>query len=115
MSKKYVKTRNNKTGGGINKSRRGGVSTSSIQDANAASVGEKHSIKNSKNQDSRTKDNVSETVENVSKPPCFLALIPCALMGHCSNSMDESSELQTSEDGMFYCSLCEVEVMLLNL
>ncbi|MFS7958065.1 putative protein S-acyltransferase [Helianthus anomalus] len=27
----------------------------------------------------------------------------------CSSSNDESTELQTSEDGMFYCSLCEVE------
>ncbi|KAJ0724910.1 putative protein S-acyltransferase [Helianthus annuus] len=109
-SKKYVKTRNNKTGGGIKESKLGGVSTSSIQDANAASVGEKHSIKNRNDQDSRTEDNASETVENVSKRPCFLALIPCALMCHCSSSNDESSELQTSEDGMFYCSLCEVEV-----
>ncbi|KAJ0677673.1 putative protein S-acyltransferase [Helianthus annuus] len=108
-SKKYVKTRNNKTGGGIKESKLGGVSTSSIQDANAASVGEKHSIKNRKDQDSRTEDNASETVENVSKRPYLLALIPCALMCRCSSSNDESSELQTSEDGMFYCSLCEVE------
>ncbi|KAK1419914.1 hypothetical protein QVD17_29351 [Tagetes erecta] len=76
-SKKYIKTRNNKTG------------------ANGASVGKKHSIKKTKNQDSKS---------------CFLALTPCALMCRCSSSNDESSEHQMSEDGMFYCNLCEVEV-----
>ncbi|CAA3007454.1 probable S-acyltransferase 22 [Olea europaea subsp. europaea] len=37
----------------------------------------------------------------------MLALLPCALV---CNSCDKSSEQQMSEDGMFYCSLCEVEV-----
>ncbi|KAK1415958.1 hypothetical protein QVD17_31746 [Tagetes erecta] len=109
-SKKYTNTTNKKMSGRVKESKLGGDSTSSIQDANAASVGGKHSIKDSKNQGSRTEDNVSETVKNSSKPCWFLALIPCALMCHCSSSNDESSELQTSEDGMFYCSLCEVEV-----
>ncbi|KAG7658971.1 Palmitoyltransferase DHHC domain [Arabidopsis suecica] len=34
---------------------------------------------------------------------------PCALLCSCCSGKDESSE-QMSEDGMFYCSLCEVEV-----
>ncbi|CAE5963554.1 unnamed protein product [Arabidopsis arenosa] len=34
---------------------------------------------------------------------------PCALLCSCCGGRDESSE-QMSEDGMFYCSLCEVEV-----
>ncbi|KAG7589505.1 Palmitoyltransferase DHHC domain [Arabidopsis suecica] len=34
---------------------------------------------------------------------------PCALLCSCCSGRDESSE-QMSEDGMFYCSLCEVEV-----
>lgn len=113
-SKKYVKTPKNQMGGRVEESKLGGESTSSIQDANAASVGEKHSIKNSKKQDSRTEDNVSETVIETSKSSCLmavLALVPCVAMCHCSNSNEESSELQTSEDGMFYCSLCEVEVI----
>ncbi|KAI3730736.1 hypothetical protein L1987_61912 [Smallanthus sonchifolius] len=109
-SKKYSKTPNKKMSGRVKESKLGGESTSSIQDANAASVGGKSSIKNTKNQDSRTEDNVSETVKNTSKLPWFLALVPCALICHCSSSNEESSELQTSEDGMFYCSLCEVEV-----
>ncbi|KAK9063616.1 hypothetical protein SSX86_017487 [Deinandra increscens subsp. villosa] len=109
-SKKYIKTPNNKMGGRVKESKLGGESASSMQDMNAASVGGKPSIKNTKNQDSRTEDNVSETVKNTSKSSWFLALIPCALICHCSSSNDDSSELQTSEDGMFYCSLCEVEV-----
>ncbi|KAH0919477.1 hypothetical protein HID58_027137 [Brassica napus] len=35
---------------------------------------------------------------------------PCALLCGCCSGRGESSEQQTSEDGMFYCSLCEVEV-----
>lgn len=103
-------------GGSAKESKLGGESTSSIQDANGTSIGEKQTIKNSKNQDSRAEDNVSQT-ENVKTTSSWFmavgALIPCALMCHCSNSNDESSELQTSEDGMFYCSLCEVEVNFL--
>ncbi|KAJ0900230.1 putative protein S-acyltransferase [Helianthus annuus] len=109
-SKKYSKTPNSKTSGRVKESKLGGESTSSIQDANAASVGGKQSVKNVKNLDSRTDDNVSETVKSTAKPCWFVALVPCALMCGCSSSNDESSELQTSEDGMFYCSLCEVEV-----
>ncbi|XP_076900272.1 putative protein S-acyltransferase 22 [Bidens hawaiensis] len=95
-SKKYVKARNNKE--------------CKLGEKQDASVGEKHSMKNSKNQDSRTDDNVSENVEKTSNSCGLLALVPCALMCHCSSSNDESSELQMSEDGTFYCSLCEVEV-----
>lgn len=41
---------------------------------------------------------------------CFTGLlVPCAFLCNCSSS-HESSEQQMSEDGMFYCSLCEVEV-----
>ncbi|XP_076889857.1 putative protein S-acyltransferase 22 [Bidens hawaiensis] len=110
-SKKYTKTLSNKMSGRVKESKLGAGSTSSIQDANAASVGGKSSVKNTKNQDSRTEDNVSETEKTGSRPSWFWALIPCGLMYHCcSSSNDESSELQNSEDGMFYCSLCEVEV-----
>ncbi|ESQ28304.1 hypothetical protein EUTSA_v10018316mg [Eutrema salsugineum] len=35
---------------------------------------------------------------------------PCALLCGCCSGRDESSDQQMSEDGMFYCSLCEVEV-----
>ncbi|KAJ4874650.1 putative protein S-acyltransferase 22 [Raphanus sativus] len=47
-----------------------------------------------------------------SQRSCFLRVLcsPCALICGCCGERDESSEQQMSEDGMFYCSLCEVEV-----
>ncbi|XP_009105487.1 probable protein S-acyltransferase 22 [Brassica rapa] len=47
-----------------------------------------------------------------SQGSCFLRVLcsPCALICGCCSGRDESSEQQMSEDGMFYCSLCEVEV-----
>ncbi|WOL01697.1 putative protein S-acyltransferase 22 [Canna indica] len=44
--------------------------------------------------------------------PCLAALSWCGLsfMFNCCQSHDQSSE-QMSEEGMFYCSLCEVEVL----
>ncbi|MFS8025173.1 putative protein S-acyltransferase [Helianthus anomalus] len=45
-------------------------------------------------------------------PSCLmvvLCLIPRALTCHCWSSEEESSQHQTSEDGIFFCSLCEVE------
>ncbi|KAF8099951.1 hypothetical protein N665_0235s0048 [Sinapis alba] len=42
----------------------------------------------------------------------FLRLLcsPCALLCSCCSGRGASSEQQMSEDGMFYCRLCEVEV-----
>ncbi|KAJ4870982.1 putative protein S-acyltransferase 22 [Raphanus sativus] len=58
-----------------------------------------------------------ENGTNTKKPEssqrsCFLRVLcsPCALICGCCSGRDESSEQQMSEDGMFYCSLCEVEV-----
>ncbi|MFS7964175.1 putative protein S-acyltransferase [Helianthus anomalus] len=48
-------------------------------------------------------------------PSCLmvvLCLIPRALTCHCLSSEEESSQHQTSEDGIFFCSMCEVEVRL---
>ncbi|XP_010552564.1 PREDICTED: probable protein S-acyltransferase 22 [Tarenaya hassleriana] len=42
--------------------------------------------------------------------PISLLCSPFALLCHSCNRRDESSEQKMSEDGMFYCSLCEVEV-----
>ncbi|XP_010532679.1 PREDICTED: probable protein S-acyltransferase 22 [Tarenaya hassleriana] len=46
--------------------------------------------------------------ENSSSP--LLLCSPCAVICNCCNPRNESSKQQMSEDGMFYCSLCEVEV-----
>ncbi|KAH9626163.1 hypothetical protein KSS87_017687, partial [Heliosperma pusillum] len=39
-----------------------------------------------------------------------ILFFPCNFLCKCISPSEESSERQTSEDGMFYCSLCEVEV-----
>ncbi|KAJ0520815.1 putative protein S-acyltransferase [Helianthus annuus] len=57
----------------------------------------------------------SKTVNATLSPSCLmvvLCLIPGALTCHCLSSEEESSQHQTSEDGIFFCSLCEVEVRL---
>ncbi|EEF39986.1 probable protein S-acyltransferase 22 [Ricinus communis] len=87
-------------------SKLGGESTSSMHDANASIVGGK-SLDNLKD------PNTDFEQKNVTSgnSSCFqLALFPCALICNQCSSSDESSSQQMSEDGMFYCSLCEVEV-----
>ncbi|KAF5821362.1 putative protein S-acyltransferase [Helianthus annuus] len=57
-------------------------------------------------------DERSKTVNATLSPSCLmvvLCLIPPALTCHCLSSEEESSQHQTSEDGIFFCSLCEVE------
>lgn len=92
----------------------GGESTSSIQDANAATTGGKTFGKSEKDSDAKgghSTENVKE-VALPQKPGCCmtLAFLPCALVHKCLHPGEDSSEQQLSEDGMFYCSLCEVEV-----
>jgi hypothetical protein len=66
----------------------------------------------------RTEGNMKDTSHSVEKEnpssSCLsrflLVCSPCAYICRCSGSSEESSDKQTSEDGMFYCSLCEVEV-----
>lgn len=111
-SKKYLKFPDNKKQPKLNASIIGGRSTSSIQDANTTITRE--------DTNEGSKNGVQSTAECDAEPekknpslhhkPFFialLALLPCAYV---CNSHKESSEQQLSEDGMFYCSLCEVEV-----
>ncbi|KAL0731402.1 hypothetical protein Bca4012_027496 [Brassica carinata] len=53
----------------------------------------------------------NKKLESSQRSPLLRLLCsPCALLCSCCSGRDESSEQQMSEDGMFYCSLCEVEV-----
>uniref|UniRef100_A0A1J3ITN2 S-acyltransferase n=1 Tax=Noccaea caerulescens TaxID=107243 RepID=A0A1J3ITN2_NOCCA len=53
----------------------------------------------------------NKKLESSERSPLLRLLCsPCALLCGCCRGRDESSEQQMSEDGMFYCSLCEVEV-----
>lgn len=65
--------------------------------------------------DATSNDHINEIKEkNASPKPSsgfLLACSPCAFICNSCSSSEESSE-QMSEEGMFYCSLCEVEVSL---
>lgn len=77
-------------------------------------MGDKPVEKDTMDADTASKDLNSEVQEknalSQNSSFCLLALSPCALICNCFGSSEESSEKQMSEDGMFYCSLCEVEV-----
>lgn len=111
-SKKYLKVLDNGKHVRQKDSKLGGDSTSSIYDANNAAAGGKSLDKDVES--AAAKESTAET-ERPSKHTtcCALALLPCALMCKCCSSSDKSSEKHISEDGMFYCSLCEVEVRTL--
>ncbi|KAH6754860.1 DHHC-type zinc finger family protein [Perilla frutescens var. hirtella] len=110
-SKKYLKVIDNKEHMKQHASKHGGESTSSVLDGNATAVGEEAHDKG-KTDVELAADRNTEPEKNDSShhsSPCrmgLLALLPCAYF---CNSHEESSDHQ-SEDGMFYCSLCEVEV-----
>ncbi|XP_076948369.1 putative protein S-acyltransferase 22 [Bidens hawaiensis] len=84
--------------------------------ADPADSGVFKSRKYCKTRDSKTnarKQGSKHGEESLSKDlnhDTLLGLIPCAITCHCSRTGNESDEHHTSEDGMFYCSLCEVEV-----
>ncbi|KAK6157798.1 hypothetical protein DH2020_012046 [Rehmannia glutinosa] len=104
-SKKYLNIPDNKKHIKPSESKHGGESTSSIRDANAAATGEEANDEGKID----IKSAADRNTETERKSTCFmamLALLPCAYI---CNSHEESS-YQQSEDGMFYCSLCEVEV-----
>ncbi|KAG4110966.1 hypothetical protein ERO13_D13G078700v2 [Gossypium hirsutum] len=113
-SKKYLKIPENGKHSGPKDSKLGGDSTTSLHDDNATSVGGKFLEKDAaathetlKNMSLRTDRNNASSKQS----SCFLWIFfPCAFICKCCSSNEESSEQQMSEDGMFYCSLCEVEV-----
>lgn len=112
-SKKYLKIPDNGKHARPKESKLGGESTSSIHEANAAAIGEKSLDKDV----NATVDDPSRETEKKNAScqfsSCFVGLLacfPCALMCNCSSRRDNTSDQQMSEDGMFYCSLCEVEV-----
>ncbi|KAK2973429.1 hypothetical protein RJ640_007930 [Escallonia rubra] len=114
-SKKYLKIPDNKKNARLKESKLGGESTSSIQDANAATIGRKPLDKAMKEMDTTEGHRTEIEMKDASSRPssCFMALVallPCAFLCNCSSPHEESSEQRMSEDGMFYCSLCEVEV-----
>ncbi|XVE91555.1 hypothetical protein REPUB_Repub01dG0019600 [Reevesia pubescens] len=113
-SKKYLKIPENGKHSGPKDSKLGGDSSASFHGDNATSAGGKTLEKDAAATDETLKDTRLEIEGNdvsSKQSSCLLWIFsPCALICKCSSSNEESSEQQMSEDGMFYCSLCEVEV-----
>lgn len=113
-SKKYLKKLDHQKQVQLKESKLGCDTNSSIQDANAASIGENASGKSNKGAEPAADHNETEQkITATRQRSCssgLLALLPCALISNCAGRQEESSQQQLSEDGMFYCSLCEVEV-----
>ncbi|KAK4481578.1 hypothetical protein RD792_012480 [Penstemon davidsonii] len=113
-SKKYRSIQDNKNHVKQSGSKHGGESISSIQDANTVAIGEESNDKRKHDIESAADCNTEPEKNNSlfhqrSCSMAMLALLPCAYV---CNSQKESSDQHTSEDGMFYCNLCEVEVWL---
>ncbi|KAG8366401.1 hypothetical protein BUALT_Bualt17G0075800 [Buddleja alternifolia] len=104
-SKKYLNIPDNQKQAKSSDSKRGGESTSSIPDANGVVNGDEANVKGKHDTESAADCN-TEPERRSKCSMAMLALLPCAYFC-CSH---EESFDQQSEDGMFYCSLCEVEV-----
>lgn len=112
-SKKYLNIPDHEKHSQPKDSKLGGESTSSVLDANTTTVGGKPMDKDAVGKDTTMKDHTAEIEKNASpkNSSCLLLVCsPCAFICNSCGSSEESSEQQMSEEGMFYCSLCEVEV-----
>ncbi|MCL7044644.1 hypothetical protein MKW94_026963 [Papaver nudicaule] len=87
-------------------SKLGGNSASSIDDATARAVPLDEGV------EAPTSEIEEKSGSSHHSSCCMglLRLFPCALMCNSRNHHEESCDKQKSEEGMFYCSLCEVEV-----
>ncbi|XP_022727423.1 probable protein S-acyltransferase 22 [Durio zibethinus] len=113
-SKKYLKIPKNGKYSGLKDSKLGGDSTAYLHDDNATLAGGK-TLENDAAATNETMKDTSVEIEgnnaSMKQSSCLLWVFsPCAFICKCSTSKEESSEQQMSEEGMFYCSLCEVEV-----
>ncbi|WCJ22179.1 DHHC-type zinc finger family protein [Euphorbia peplus] len=111
-SKKYLNIPHDQKHAHSKVSKLGGESTSSMHDGTASTVGGKSLDKDTAGADATPKDPHAGQKNGTSGNTSYLqlALFPCALICNHCGSTDESSSQNMSEDGMFYCSLCEVEV-----
>ncbi|KAG8500045.1 hypothetical protein CXB51_004320 [Gossypium anomalum] len=112
-SKKYLKIPESGKYSGPKDCKLGGGSATTLHDDNDALVGGKTAEKDTAATDETLKDGGVEHEGNdgsMKQSSCLLWIFsPCAVICKCCGSNEESSEQQMSEDGMFYCSLCEVE------
>ncbi|KAA3463482.1 putative protein S-acyltransferase 22 [Gossypium australe] len=113
-SKKYLKIPESGKYSAPKDCKLGGGSATTLPDDNDALVGGKTAEKDTAATDETLKDGGVELEGkegSMKQSSCLLWIFsPCAVICKCCGSNEESSEQQMSEDGMFYCSLCEVEV-----
>ncbi|XP_014510324.1 probable protein S-acyltransferase 22 isoform X2 [Vigna radiata var. radiata] len=111
-SKKYLKIPESKKLAKVKSSKLGEESTSSMHEAYASTDGANYVEKEGLETKEFSK-NASDSVEKSTSSCSSCVLLvssPCAYICSCSSLTEKSSDKQISEDGMFYCSLCEVEV-----
>ncbi|XP_047179443.1 probable protein S-acyltransferase 22 isoform X3 [Vigna umbellata] len=111
-SKKYLKIPESKKLAKVKSSKLGEESTSSMHEVYASTGGANYVEKEGLGTKGVSK-NASNSVEKSTSSCSSCVLLvssPCAYICSCSSLTDKSSDKQISEDGMFYCSLCEVEV-----
>ncbi|XP_073143616.1 probable protein S-acyltransferase 22 [Henckelia pumila] len=102
-SKKYCKFSPNKNDSKPSSQKLGGE-PGPIQDPNVSITKGREETNDSNKSESRS---ALENNPSSHKKLALSTLLPCAFV---CNSHEESSVQQMSEDGMFYCSLCQVEV-----
>ncbi|PHT59496.1 hypothetical protein CQW23_01859 [Capsicum baccatum] len=97
-SKKYLKKLDKKKQVQIKESKLGCETNSSIQDANATSIGENASAKSNKGTEPAADHNETEqevtATRQRSRSFRLLALLPCALISNCAGRHTESSQHQ---------------------
>ncbi|KAK4777860.1 hypothetical protein SAY87_018047 [Trapa incisa] len=107
-SKRYVRVPESRKLGHEKDSEHQGEQNFSVQDASNGIPGDT----NSRNLEADETTSQCEGASPHSKGGHCVSrvFIPCALIFKCCSLREEPCERQSSDDGMFYCSLCEVEV-----
>ncbi|KAI4386389.1 hypothetical protein MLD38_004324 [Melastoma candidum] len=110
-SKKYVQVSDDEKSVQQKDSKLGVESISSLYDANVAASAKSVDGDLVGREAKESAANAERNIEILEQSLCMsCVLAPCALSRKCFCPGDESSESHASKDGMFYCSLCEVEV-----
>ncbi|KAL8150147.1 hypothetical protein V2J09_019955 [Rumex salicifolius] len=113
-SKKYLKALAKHEALQPKNSKLHGESASSVCDPDVPTKGQKSEYIDGKSMDASVENLEAENTASAS-PRCSSWLLgvlcfPCSFLSKCLSGGEESSDRDTSEDGMFYCSLCKVEV-----
>ncbi|ESW29846.1 hypothetical protein PHAVU_002G103600 [Phaseolus vulgaris] len=111
-SKKYIKIPESKKLAEVKNSKLGEESTSPMHEVYASTAGASCVDKEGLGTKGISKSASNSVEKSTSSCSSCVLLVssPCAYICSCSSLTDKSTDKQISEDGMFFCSLCEVEV-----